>query len=384
MRLFRALIITGFVAALPAVSSAQVVGEEQKQVVSEEQKAFGDQKGFWQKGAATDWKTSVQSNSSNEIVYRDYPLTTDEVKLRIQKEAEEAVKSAQNALDATKAENAETTETASKTPLTREQIIAKYGSPSEPLPIRAKKDAAPEMQALFEALQSGDKELAWQYSVALAERKNRMDSVLSKATEYQLLALEATGQRTSMEVKPEAGAMGSTRLELRDLIDKTKAERMRQNIQLEQQLMVAGASTEGDNWTTARGAAPQKLTPQIPVDPAGKVKVLIFFDERDLNVKKFAKSLKPLQEKFKGDPNVSFFGLTMRSYAVPGLKRVGEITSFPFPLVNGEALAPELRIQRYPTVVFLAVTSKETYYLEGAQGPGEIERIVNVVKGVTR
>jgi hypothetical protein len=182
MRLFRALIITGFVAALPAVSSAQVVGEEQKQVVSEEQKAFGDQKGFWQKGAATDWKTSVQSNSSNEIVYRDYPLTTDEVKLRIQKEAEEAVKSAQNAIDATKAQTAETTESASKTPLTREQIIAKYGSPSEPLPIRAKKDAAPEMQALFEALQSGDKELAWQYSVALAERKSRMDSVLSKAT----------------------------------------------------------------------------------------------------------------------------------------------------------------------------------------------------------
>ncbi len=384
MRLFRALIITGFVAALPAVSSAQAVSEEQKPVVSEEQKAFGDQKGFWQKGAATDWKTSVQSNSSNEIVYRDYPLTTDEVKLRIQKEAEEAVKSAQNALDATKAENAETPESASKTPLTREQIIAKYGSPSEPLPIRAKKDSEPEMKALFEALQSGDKELAWQYSVALAERNNRIKSVVSKATEYQLLALEATGQRPSMEVKPEAGEMGSTRLELRDLIDKTKAERMRQNVNLDQQLMAAGATADGDNWSTTAAATPQKLAPQIPVDPAGKVKVLIFFDERDLNVKKFAKSLKPLQEKFKGDPNVSFFGLTMRSYAVPGLKRVGEITSFPFPLVNGEALAPELRIQRYPTVVFLAVTSKETYYLEGAQGPGEIERIVNVVKGVTR
>jgi len=372
MRLFRVLIITAFVAAVPAVSSAQVVNEEQK--------TFGDQKGFWQKGAATDWKTSAQSNSSHEIVYRDYPLTTDEVKLRIQKEAEEAVKSAQNAIDATKAENAETLENASKTPLTREQIIAKYGSPSEPLPIRAQKDSAPEMQALFEALQSGDKELAWQYSVALAERKNRIDSVVSKAAEYQLLALEATGQRTSRELKPEAEAIGSTRLELRDLMEKTKTERMQQQFKGDQHLTAA----DGDNWSTAPGAAPQKLAPQIPVDPAGKVKVLIFFDERDLNVKKFAKSLKPLQEKFKADPNVSFFGLTMRSYAVPGLKRVGEITSFPFPLVNGEALAPELRIQRYPTVVFLAVTSKETYYLEGAQGPGEIERIVNIVKGVTR
>jgi hypothetical protein len=370
MRLFRVLIITAFVAAVPAVSSAQVVNEEQK--------TFGDQKGFWQKGAATDWKTSVQSNSSNEIVYRDYPLTTDEVKLRIQKEAEEAVKSAQNAIDATKAENAETPENASKTPLTREQIIAKYGSPSEPLPIRAQKDSAPEMQALFEALQSGDKELAWQYSVALAERKNRIDSVVSKAAEYQLLALEATGQRASRELKPEAEAIGSTRLELRDLMEKTKTERMQQQFKGDQHLTTA----EGDNWSTAPGAAPQKLTPHIPVDPAGKVKVLIFFDERDLNAKKFANSLKPLQEKFKVDPNVSFFGLTMRSYATPGLKRVADITSFPFPLVNGEALAPELRIQRYPTVVFLAVTSKQTYHLEGAQKADEIERVVNVVKGL--
>jgi hypothetical protein len=34
--------------------------------------------------------------------------------------------------------------------------------------------------------------------------------------------------------------------------------------------------------------------------------------------------------------------------------------------------------------VFLAVTSKQTYHLEGTQGPDEIERIVNVVKGVKR
>ena len=376
MRLFRVFIITALAAAVPAVSSAQAVNEEQK--------TFDEQKGFWQKGAATDWRTPAQSNSSHEIVYRDYPLTTDEVKLRIQKEAEEAVQSAQNALDASKAETAATTENVSKTPLTREQIIAKYGSPSEPLPIRAQKDSPPEMQALFEALHSGDKELAWQYSVALAERNNRIKSVVSKATDYQLLALEATGQRPSMELNPEADEMGSTRLELRDLIDKTKTERMRQNVNLDQQLMAAGASPAGDSWSTAGAAAPQKLTPQIPVDPAGKVKVLIFFDERDLNVKKFAKSLKPLQEKFKADPNVSFFGLTMRSYAAAGLKRVADITSFPFPLVNGEALAPELRIQRYPTAVFLAVTSKQTYYLEGAQKPDEIERIVNVVRGLTK
>ena len=107
-------------------------------------------------------------------------------------------------------------------------------------------------------------------------------------------------------------------------------------------------------------------------------------DERDPNAKSLAKSLKPLQEKYKTDPNVSFFGLTMRSYALPGLKRVGEITSFPFPLVNGEALAPELRIQRYPTFVFLAVTSKQTYHLEGQRSDEEVEKVLNVMKGLKK
>jgi hypothetical protein len=317
-------------------------------------------------------------------VYRDYPLTVDEVKARVQKEAEEAVKTAQNALDASKAGTAATTENAQKTPMTREQIIAKYGSPSEPLPVRAQKESPPEMQALFEALNSGDKELAWQYSIALAERNNRIKSVVSKATDYQLLALEATGQRPSMELNPETDEMGAARLELRDFIEKTKMERMQQKFQADQQLAAAGASADGDNWATTRGGEPQKLAPQIPVDPAGKVKVLIFFDERDPNARNLSKSLKPLQEKFKTDPNVSFFGLTMRSYALPGLKRVGEITSFPFPLVNGEALAPELRIQRYPTFVFLALTSKQTYHLEGQRNAEEVERVLNVMKGLKK
>lgn len=370
MRLLRLLIITASLAALPAASSAQATNDEQK--------------GFWQKGAATDWNTPVQGNSSDGIVYRDYPLTVDEVKARIKQEAEEAVQSAQNALDASKAETAATTDNQQKTPLTREQILAKYGSPGEPHPIRANKESPPEMHALFEALNSGDKELAWQYSVALAERRTRMNQVVAKATDYQLLALEATGQRLPADLKPEAEAMGAARLELREYIERTKNEQLKKKFEWEQALMAAGGAVEGDNWSTARGSSAETVTPQIPVDPAGKVKLLIFFDERSPTMTDFAKSLKPLQEKFKQDPNVSILGLTMRSYAVSGLKKIGEITSFPFPLVNGEALAPELRIQRYPSFVFLAVTSKQTYHVEGTQGAEEIERVLNIMKGVKK
>ena len=370
MRLLRSLFITASLAALPVASSAQATNDEQK--------------GFWQKGAATDWNTPVHGNSSDEIVYRDYPLTVDEVKVRIQKEAEEAVQSAQNALDASNAETAATTDNQKKTPLTREQILAKYGSPGEPTPIRATKESPPEMHALFEALNSGDKELAWQYSVALAERRTRINQVVSKATDYQLLALEATGQRLPTDLNPGADAIGTARLELREYIERTKNEQMKKKFEWDQAAMAAGGSLEGDNWSAGRENKAETLTPQIPVDPAGNVKLLIFFDERSPTMNDFAKSLKPLQERFKQDPNVSILGLTMRSYEVSGLKKIGTITSFPFPLVNGEALAPELRIQRYPSFVFLAVTSKQTYRIEGAQGAEEIERVLNIMKGVKK
>jgi hypothetical protein len=208
--------------------------------------------------------------------------------------------------------------------------------------------------------------------------------MVSKVTDYQLLAMEARGLRPSQDPASETDEVGATRMELKDLIDRTKMEEAQKKLQLDQNVIGALNGQPGDAWAAPKGATPEEIAPQIPVDPAGKVKVLIFFSEKDPKVRDLAKSLNPLQEKFREDPNVSFMGLTMRTYSPLGLKTLGANTSFPFPLVNGEALAPELRIQRYPTVVFLAVTSKETYYLEGAQKADEIERVVNVVKGLTR
>jgi thioredoxin-related protein len=242
------------------------------------------------------------------------------------------------------------------------------------------------MQALFEALNSGDKELAWQYSVALAKRDAEIQRTVSKVTDYRLLASEALGERPATEINPETDEVGATRMELKELIERTRLEQAKKKISDDS---LIGTTTmphaTGDEWAQqGQPAAAQVASSKIPVDPAGKVKVLIFSNEKGLRVNEFAKSLKPLQEKFKNDPKVSMVGLTMRTYALPGLKKLGAMTSFPFPLVNGEALAPELRIQRYPTFVFLAETSKETYHLEGERGVEEVERVLNVMKGSSK
>jgi hypothetical protein len=374
MKFVRSLIIAALVAVTPAIAFAQTA-----------QTGSTDLKGFWRKGDVTDWKSSVQPNSSTAVVYRDYPATVDDVKLRVQRETEEAVQNAQKTQDLSQNVAASVPGQPS-VPLSREQIIAKYGSPEQPSAIRAQKDSPVEMQALFEALNSGDKELAWQYSVALAKRDAEIQRTVSKVTDYRLLASEALGERPATEINPETDEVGATRMELKELIERTRLEQAKKKISDDS---LIGTTTmphaTGDEWAQqGQPAAAQVASSKIPVDPAGKVKVLIFFNEKGLRVNEFAKSLKPLQEKFKNDPKVSMVGLTMRTYALPGLKKLGAMTSFPFPLVNGEALAPELRIQRYPTFVFLAETSKETYHLEGERGVEEVERVLNVMKGSSK
>ncbi len=364
MRFRSSCIFTALLAAMPALTSAQA--------------SDGELKGFWRKGDVIDFKTPVHENSSSKVVYRDYPATVDEAKLRIQKETAEALKNAQ--ISQENGQIQAPAQAQQSGPLTREQIIAKYGSPDQPSPVRAQKDSPGEMQGLFEALSIGDKELAWQYSLALARRNTQIQQTVSKATDYQLLAAEALGMRPSQEIE-ESGEVGAVRMELRELMEKTQMEEAQRKIQADQLLAAAEGRLTGDEWAQTATKPRERLEPKIPVDPGGKVKLLIFFDERSLHVQDFSNSLKPLGEKFKNNQDISIVGLTMRTYELPGLKKIGASTAFPFPLLNGEALAPELRIQRYPTFVFLALTSKQTYHLEGVRSVDEIEKVLKTMKG---
>jgi hypothetical protein len=108
---------------------------------------------------------------------------------------------------------------------------------------------------------------------------------------------------------------------------------------------------------------------------------LIFFDEKQPDAKQIAESLKPLRETIANLNNVTAIGLTKRTYSLYGLKVRGAELSFPFPLLSGEALALELRIQRYPTIVFVAATTKRTYRIEGVPSVQEIERVLRVMRG---
>jgi hypothetical protein len=340
-------------------------------------------KGFWRKGDANDFRSSVSPNSSTSVVYSDYPAAVDRIKEREQAQPSAPVQqvSAEKPREfAEKAPNQKEQEapTAPTTPLSREQILAKYGAPDQPPVIRAQKDSPPAMQGLFEALNSGDKALAWEYAVALARRQTAMSETVSKATDYQMLAMEALGMRPPGEAVSEAEETDPVRLELKEYMNKTRQAELQKRVNIDAALAAEEAYQEGREL---QPAAMNRQGSAIPVDPAGKVKLLVFFDEKSPKAKELVASITPLKERFKTDPNFSVLGLTQRTYQMQGLKLRSAELSFPFPLVNGEALGIDLRIQRYPTFVFLAVTTKETYRMEGVPSIAEIEKTVRAMRG---
>lgn len=352
--------------------------------------ASQDLRGFWSRDDAKAWDKPVSPNSSQVVVYRDYPQMIDQLKEDAQAAAArqaaelkipEVVQARQNTAEkqqiAGDSANDQLRPSAA-TPLTRDQILAKYGAPEEAQIIRAQKDAPPAMQGLFEALNSNDKELAFRYAVSLARRQAEMQKVVSKATDYQMLAMEALGIRPPAPLPDDGEPIDPIRAEVQEYYEQTRQSELKNGAKaaLADNIEQAQASEPA---TQNRVAAPQEV---IPVDPEGNVKILIFFDENKPEVAKLSEGLKIIRAKYQGDPKFAVFGLTKRTYSLSSLKKFGAEISFPFPLLSGEALSIDLRIQGYPTTVFVAATTKETYRVAGVPTADEIQRVVGVMRGM--
>jgi hypothetical protein len=347
-----------------------------------------DLRGFWSKDSVIQYESPARENSSSNIQFGNHPRFADQMKqasLAKQRaeakgqqhqtsEPDEQFQQPPAAVPVSQPDQQPAQ--AQDTPLTREQIIAKYGPPEKQRYIKAQKEAPPEMQALIDALNSGDKELAWGYAVAMARRTEQLQDVVGKATQIQLLAMEALGMRPEAKIDEENQQVSPERAAFRALMEKTKQERLSKKLNVDNALKAESADPS-DTWTTGQGAQAQP----VPVDPAGKVKLLVFFNESDPETTEMVESLKTLRNKVPSDAQFSVFGLTKRTYAPAGLKKLGANTGFPYPLLNGEALSQDLQIVTYPTYVFVALTSKQTYRLEGKRTADEVEKVVRLMKG---
>jgi hypothetical protein len=378
---------------LAALLSAPLSGQAQAIQPAAAAQAAPDLRGFWSRDDARAWDKPVNPNSSRMVVYHDYPQMIDRVRedeLAAQaRQAAEAkipeLPGRENALNAEQNQQvpgaaAQPGQEAPKNaPLSRDQILAKYGAPEDAQIIRAQKDSPPAMQGLFEALNSNDKELAFRYAVALARRQAEMQKVVSKATDYQILAMEAIGIRPESPLPDDGEAIDPIRAEVQKYYEETRQSELKNGAGIVLPEEPGNEQLNANPLNSGRNATNSQQ--EIPVDPEGQVKVLIFLDEKAPEAAEISEKLKPLRAKYQSDPKFALFGLTKRTYSLSGLKKRSAEISFPFPLVSGEALAIDLRIQGYPTTIFVAATTKETYRVTGVPSAAEVERVVGVMRG---
>jgi hypothetical protein len=208
-----------------------------------------------------------------------------------------------------------------------------------------------------------------------------VQDTVAKVTEWRLIGQEALGIR---ETPDPNSPMSPERAKALKLLDAAKKRLSERTFDVEKALEGELPATE-DEILAARAEREKLLnqtpTEPIPVDPQGKVKLLVFLDEIAYPGKKLNESLEPLKKLLTTNPNLQIFGLTSKTYSKIGLKRVSATTSFPFPLLNGEALSRDLLITRYPTFIFVAPTTKQQYRLEGLRDTEEIEKVIRVMMG---
>ncbi len=338
--------------------------------------SYGDDlAGFWQPNVVN--KTGVQphENSSKDIVFADHPkavsLSPD------QPPKQDPASSQQPAQSQTSPASPESLPVNATS---RDDIYKKYGSPTADMPIKAIKDAPPPLQALFECVHIGDDQCAFEYAQQVARWDHRVQDTVSKVTEYRLIGQEAEGYRPSLDTDAAEDAVSPERLKVAKFLKEARARLASKKTDLGK---VLGGETAVDEGTelSARGRMTDKPAGAVPVDPEGKVTVLVFFKETGDGTKELNESVKPLKKLIRPDGSVKILGLTSHSYSKTGLRRVSAETSFPFPLLSGEALSKELLITRYPTFFFVAPTSKATYRLEGERGAEEIEKVVRLMQG---
>lgn len=338
-----------------------------------------DLRGFWQSDAAKNWDFTPQGNSSKSIVFKEVAGPKNAPKAPVS--AQITVPAAEQQPPANRPDQFTTTVSAAQAPApqTRDAILSAYGDPSKDTPIVPKGDANPEFRGMAAALAIGDKDLAFQYARAHVRHLKNLQDFISSANEYQSLAMEVEGMEAENN---DPAAMSPERKQLAEIIAKAKEEKAREDAARK---LPAGSETlideEGNAIPQHVSEASLNKPLNVPVDPEGKVKVLLFFSSRAEATRPFVIEGLKLAKQFASDPRVSVTGFIHERMDAVQLEIVRNGSGITFPLKNGEALEQQLKISVLPAVVFVAQSTKAIHTMTGVQSVEELSKVVRLMQG---
>lgn len=338
-----------------------------------------DTRAFYQSNFAINWDESARPTSSNGIKFDAAPVKkseADEDQFTAEKPSDEKSEIVKKFYPAQ--------------PKDRDSIVSEYGNPTEDRNIVPRGDAPPEFMGMSAALNIGDEKLAFEYARAYARRMKRLQDFVDRASEYNTLALEAEGMSEGFDPKNPSARISPERQKLMNEVELAKKERLRAmaNTKFDEKAQALLAEQQAEAFTSSGDPSsdnpdlvvPPELSP--PIDPEGRVRVLVFFTIADLQLHKFILSMDSLAARLKKRTSkVEIILLSTERLNQQQLQVAKSTLDTNLKVQNGERLAEYFKVVKVPTTILVAQTTQEIFPMEGTFDDKVIEQVIDKMQG---
>ncbi|RME59909.1 MAG: hypothetical protein D6780_04345 [Candidatus Dadabacteria bacterium] len=281
-----------------------------------------------------------------------------------------------------------------------DDIISKYGDPSKDFPVLAKSDAPKPFQGMMAALEKGDEKLAFQYARQYVRYLHRLNSRSLQVTGIVGKALQSEGLSTGddwtsspeydrynyllqQSIKDERAIIRNNDDTAEHVLKAAKVFLKKQK-EITAKTKAAAAEKirneqlENDQAKRERIRA-ELLRARVPVDPAGKVDVMLFIKPKDINSIKAASALQKAYSLSKKKFNVIL--LTPMQESNSDLLYFRAKSRARFVIKNGEGLARALKLNSYPHLIATARTTGKSFVVAGAKDSDYYVELINLMQG---
>lgn len=282
----------------------------------------------------------------------------------------------------------------------RDRIVREFGKPDEDDRILGEEKAPKPFKAMLAALQAGDKGLAFQYGRRYVRYLNNVKELSRTAADIAGLGAEIEGSRPRQDHSEDPDPGGYLEIYKRELNETVKNEsailalnpearellgQVRQEVGEADDAAAASAAAADERprgEAAERAMLYQNHTNRLPVDPNGKVSLIIFLSSADRGPNSMIGDVQRLAEKYAKDPKVRIEGISLLSLPelnIRDLQRFG--MNITFPIREGKDLAASLGIEYTPAIAVVADTTGAYVLEKGHRTFWYLDELIRVVGG---
>lgn len=279
----------------------------------------------------------------------------------------------------------------------KERIVREFGSPDDEIPILGDEKAPKPFRGMMHALESGNKELAFQYARSYVRYMNKVKERSSLAAQLAGLGAEIEGtqpRRDHSEEQDTSGYLGIYKKELGKAVENESAvlslnpeaqellARARGETLDAQDSEAAAANRRPLGEAAERALVHENHPGGLPVDPNGRVSVYYFLSVADKGPHSMLTDVQRLYDTYAKDQKVRVVGISLVSRAELGVSEMRyRENAITLPIEENKELAASFGIVRTPAVVVVAETDQRVILEKGHRTFWYLDELVRTVGG---